>query len=209
MKKALLIVDVQNDFCPGGALAVPDGNKVVKPVNRMLEYFGAFGKSRPSWFIAASMDWHPDSHCSFKEQGGLWPPHCVQNTDGAYLHPDLNISPWSSMVFKKGFERDKDSYSAFGGSVNLSYMGTFGLNFSLEEVLKKLNVEKVYICGLATDYCVKATALDAVSKGFKTYLLTDACRAVNVKPGDDIRALSEIANAGIEFTTTDEVIRDE
>lgn len=206
MKKALLIVDVQNDFCPGGALAVPNGDRVIEPLNRIISHLSLFPGAK-GWLIVASRDWHPAEHCSFKEQGGLWPPHCIQDTSGACLHRNLNVHTLNGVVVEKGFKRNEDSYSAFGGSVVLSHMGTFGIRFSLEEILKKLTIEGVYIGGLATDYCVKATALDAVRNGFKTYLLTDACRAVNVKPGDEALALNEMANAGVEFTTTGEVIR--
>lgn len=206
MKKALLIVDVQNDFCPGGALAVPGGDQVIPPLNRIISYLAPFPGAK-GWLIVASRDWHPAEHCSFKEQGGLWLPHCIQDTNGACLHRDLDVHALNSVVFDKGYQRDKDSYSAFGGSIVLSHMGTFGLRFSLEEILRKLNIRELHVGGLATDYCVKATALDAIKLGFKTYLLTDACRAVNVKRGDDVRALNEMLIAGVEFTTTDEVIR--
>ncbi|MBI4158133.1 MAG: isochorismatase family protein [Candidatus Yanofskybacteria bacterium] len=196
MKKALLIVDIQNDFCPGGALAVPDGDKVIPPLNKMILYV----QKNDDWRIRTSRDWHPVDHCSFQEQAGPWPPHCVQNTPGAEFHPSFLLTA-KVVIISKGIFKDKDEYSLFGGICLRPDDWPLSANALL------WGCDEVYIGGLAIDYCVKATALDAVKLGFKTYLLTDACRAVNVKPGDDIRALSEMANAGVEFTHTEEVIR--
>lgn len=197
LKKALLIIDVQNDFCPGGALAVPNGNQVVAPLNRAITHAMA-----NSWLVVASRDWHPSQTIHFKEFGGLWPVHCVQNTSGAEFHPSLNL-PEGTIVVSKGMNNQDDGYSLFEG-VNLRENDW---PLSLSSVIMLYNCREVYVGGLATDYCVKATALDAVKKGFKTYLLLDACRAVNVNPGDGIKALSDMINAGVEFVTTDEVIR--
>ena len=194
MKKALLIVDVQNDFCPGGTLAVPNGDQVIKPLNRVAEYARANG-----WVITASRDWHPRQTTHFEKFGGRWPVHCVQNTYGAEFHPSLRL-PSTTVVISKGIY--DDGYSLFegfhlrkdGGNLVTSW---FFLN----------NCDEVYIGGLATDYCVKATALDAVKNGLKTYLLFDACRAVNINPGDGDRAIEEMIRAGVIITTTDKVLR--
>lgn len=194
MKKALLIVDVQNDFCPGGALAVPDGDRVVEPLNNMIEYAGQNG-----WFVFASKDWHPPETNHFKEFGGIWPKHCVQRTHGAKLNPNLKTR-LSTIIICKATRADENGYSAFDGT-------TF-LGVSLESIIRNIyyNINELYIGGLATDYCVKATALDAVKKGFKTYLLFDACRAVNINPGDEGGALEEMNDAGVIITTTQEVL---
>ncbi|OGN08952.1 MAG: hypothetical protein A3J46_05670 [Candidatus Yanofskybacteria bacterium RIFCSPHIGHO2_02_FULL_41_11] len=202
MKKALLIVDVQNDFCPGGALAVPDGDQVIEPLNRVIVLRAIIS----DWLVIPSRDWHPADHCSFKEQGGLWPPHCVQGTVGASFHPNLLLLLSSiERGIRKGFRQDEDSYSAFDGSMALDW----DKFTSLEKFLRQKEVTEVYIGGLATDYCVKATALDAVKKGFKTFLLLDACRAVNVNPGDGDSAVDEMSEAGVIITNTVMVINGE
>lgn len=201
-KKALLIIDVQNDFCPGGALAVPNGDQVIEPLNKMVEY-ATESANRADWVIFASRDWHPRKTKHFKKWGGTWPIHCVANTPGAEFHPELKIEfpEFGVIDISKGTRPDEDGYSAFEGETSPND------RFSLETCLRYFKVKETYIGGLATDYCVKATALDSVNKSFKTHLLIDACRAVNVNPGDELRALSDMANAGVEFTTTDEVIR--
>lgn len=198
MKKALIVVDVQNDFCPGGALAVTDGYKVVPPLNEIIRY----ARSQ-KWFIAASKDWHPSDHCSFNTQGGPWPPHCVKNTPGAQFNPYLIIEPnFKETIFLKGFEKDKDSYSAFGGVVAINW----NLFVDLEEVLRERGVKEIYVGGLATDYCVKETALDGIKKGFRVYILLDACRAVNVKLGDSLKAVMEMKDVGVIITSTEKVL---
>ena len=203
MKKALLIVDVQNDFCPGGALAVPNGDQVVAPLNKMLAHvrktaLWRWGSSK-DWILFASRDWHPRQTTHFAEFGGQWPVHCVQNTPGAEFHSQLNIGI-DVFVISKATKPDEDGYSPFQGTVRGEV--------PFQQLLNFFDVESIYIGGLATDYCVKAAAIDAVKMGFETYLLQDACRAVNIKPGDDVRALNEMLIAGVEFTTTEEVIRD-
>ncbi len=174
---ALLIVDVQNDFCPGGALPVPEGDLVVPVLNRWIAQAEARGIP-----VFASRDWHPNNHISFKGRGGPWPPHCVQGTPGAAFHPDLKL-PRDVRIVSKAKHPDKDSYSAFGGT-------------DLADRLRRANVKNVWIGGLAQDYCVRATALDALQHGFKTHLITDATRAVNVRPDDGQNALEEIRQAG-------------
>jgi len=170
--KALLIVDVQNDFCPGGALAVPAGDSVVPVINRMLTYFDV---------VVASKDWHPPKSVHFD----TWPPHCIQNTGGAEFHPQLQ-SDRIQQVFIKGTRDKDDGYSAFEAT-----------NLDLCTYLKGRNVTDLYITGLATDYCVKASALDATKNGFHTRVVTDAVAAVNVKPDDGKNALDEMQRAGI------------
>lgn len=191
MNKALLIVDVQNDFCPGGSLVVADGDKVVEPINKMIEH-----AEKNGWLVLASRDWHPPVTKHFKDFGGIWPVHCVQNTKGAEFHPDLKIT--TATVVSKATKPDEDGYSSFDGQTKS--------DVCLEEHLRVNGVEEVYICGLATDYCVKAGALDAVKKEFKTHLLLDACRAVNLQPDDGHKAVVEMASAGILITTTEEVL---
>jgi len=175
---ALIMVDVQNDFCPGGALAVREGNLVVKPLNFAQKFFR---------HIFATRDWHPEDHCSFMGRGGPWPPHCIQNTRGARFHPDLEIPP--AWVISKAFEKDKDAYSGFQGT-------------DLEARLKREGTKRVFVGGLATDYCVRATALDALNAGFEVVLLGDAIRGVDVKPGDSEKAVNELKEKGIKFAKT-------
>ena len=174
---ALLIVDVQNDFCPGGALAVRDGDAVVPVLNRWVAEAETNGVP-----VFASRDWHPANHVSFKERGGPWPPHCVEGTRGAAFHPDLRL-PRNVQIISKAMDPDADSYSAFGGT-------------DLAGRLRRAQVKTVWIGGLAQDYCVRATALDAIREGFEVHVITDATRAVNLRPGDGDRALDEIRNAG-------------
>ena len=172
---ALVIVDVQNTFCPGGTLPVANGDDVVAPLNRVLPLF-APGR------VFATQDWHPHDHCSFAARGGPWPPHAVQNTPDADLHSGLDKSRIAAVV-QKGTTADRDAYSGFD-------------NTDLAERLRALGVSRVFVGGLATDYCVKATALDAREAGFDVVVLEDACRAVNVAPGDGERALAEMEAAG-------------
>jgi nicotinamidase/pyrazinamidase len=181
---ALVLVDIQNDFCPGGALAVPEGDSIVDVVNKIMPEFA---------LVISTRDWHPANHISFKERGGRWPPHCVQNTPGAELHPALDQSS-IAYHFRKAYAADRDAYSGFEG--------TDESGRTLDEVLKSHGVKKLYIAGLATDYCVLATTLDAVKNGYDTYAITDAMRAVNEKPGDDVKALDKMARSGAHLVTT-------
>ncbi len=178
---ALLVVDVQKDFLPGGALAVARGDEVLAPLNRALRAFERAG--RP---IYASRDWHPAHHCSFKARGGPWPPHCVAGTPGAGFADGLAL-PASAVVVSKASTPDADAYSAFGGT-------------DLAVRLHHDGVRRVVVGGLATDYCVLNTVLDARAAGFEVLVLTDAVRAVEVRPGDGERALDTMrkANARLE-----------
>jgi nicotinamidase/pyrazinamidase len=185
---ALILVDIQNDFCPGGALAVPEGDQIVEAVNRLAPSFN---------FVAATRDWHPADHISFKPQGGVWPPHCVQDTRGAELHPNLDRSG-IDLIAHKGYSPDRDTFEGLQ-AVNES-------GDSLDNILKGRGVSSIYVAGLATDYCVKATVLDALKKGFRVFAVTDAMRAVNLEPGDNARALQEMQKAGAHLVTSDQVL---
>jgi nicotinamidase/pyrazinamidase len=178
-KRALIVVDVQNDFCPGGALAVAQGDEVVAPLNKLIEEFLEQGEP-----VFKSRDWHPEVTRHFAAYGGTWPVHCVQNTKGAEFHPDL-IDDMHIRVISKGLG-DEDSYSAFDGT-------------DLALQLQRLGVEEVWVGGLATDYCVKNTVLDALNEGFRVRALKEAMRPVEVKPGDGERAIAEMQNAGAEI----------
>ena len=178
---ALVMVDLQNDFCPGGTLAVPDGNQVVYVLNDYIARFSV--KQTP---IFATRDWHPMHHVSFKERGGPWPPHCIQGTKGADFHHDLKL-PYGVEIISKGFLTEKDAYSGFEGT-------------NLRARLIDKNVKRVFVGGLAIDYCVKQTVLDALKNGFETYLLVDAVRGVNVKPDDGEKAVREMVRAGANQT---------
>jgi nicotinamidase/pyrazinamidase len=170
---ALIVVDVQNDFCAGGALAVPDGDAVIEPINRLAQQVP---------FVVATRDWHPPNHLSFAEQGGPWPVHCVRDTNGAQLHPELDSSRIDAII-DAGREPEHEGYSGFEHT-------------DLEQVLRDRSVDTVHVAGLALDYCVKETALDARRAGFDVVLHREATRAINVNEGDDDRALEELGAAG-------------
>jgi nicotinamidase/pyrazinamidase len=182
---ALLLVDVQNDFCPGGALAVPEGDRVVPLLSRAAARFSALGLP-----VYASRDWHPADSTHFKTHGGLWPVHCVQGTPGARLHPDLAL-PSSTMIVTTGSSRTDEGYSAMEGIVA-------GGQTMLEDLAAR-GVTHLYVGGLATDYCVKHSVLDALAQGIRVTVLEDAIRAVNVNPGDGERAIEEMRAAGAAF----------
>lgn len=180
---ALIIVDVQNDFCPGGALPVPRGNEVIPILNKYIEVFNS--KKLP---IYATRDWHPENHISFKTRGGTWPPHCIQGTWGAQFHPNLNILPYTTII-SKATDPNKEAYSGFEGT-------------NLEANLKSKRVKRVFIGGLATDYCVKETVMDALKIGFETILLEDASRGVDIV--DSEKAINEmILNGAIAIKFED------
>ena len=182
---ALLIVDVQNDFCPGGALGVRDGDRVIEPLNRAIARFSAEGLP-----IFATRDWHPPVTKHFHQYGGIWPVHCVQGTAGARLHHGLRLPP-DVVMLSKGTDPERDSYSAFDAA---TADGTL-----LEKLLEEQGVEHLYIGGLATDYCVKASALEALLIGKKVSVLTDAVAGVDLGPGDSDRALEAIRQGGGEL----------
>jgi nicotinamidase/pyrazinamidase len=203
-KAALVIVDVQNDFIPGGALAVREGDLIVPVINMLQEKFD---------HVLATQDFHPADHGSFaanhvgKAPGELidlagltqilWPVHCVQGTKGADFHHDLIRDKWE-LVFQKGKNPEVDSYSGFFDNARRGDTG-------LGDYLKKQGTEQVFVCGLALDYCVKFTALDAQSLGFETFLITDATRAVNLHAGDGDTAISELKAAGVKVLTSKDI----
>jgi nicotinamidase-related amidase len=183
---ALLIIDFQNDFCPGGALAVEGGDEIAAPIRRLVQS-GRFET------VVATRDWHPANHSSFDREGGPWPVHCVQGTPGAELHESLGDVHLDGVV-DVGREPEDEGYSGFEHS-------------DLAELLRSRGVERVAVCGLATDYCVRASALDAVAEGFDVTLVEDAVRAVDVQPGDGQRAIEEVRDAGARVARSGELLR--
>jgi len=182
-KKALIIVDVQNDFFSGGALPVPKGDEVVPVINELIE-------KNNFDLIVATLDWHPENHCSFIENGGQWPKHCVQNTFGAAFHPKLKVDKnW--IIVKKAFLPEKDAYSGFEGKDDLGK--------GLAEILKIHQIRKIVVVGLATEYCVKATALEGIKYGFEVTVIKKGIRAVNVHPDDEEKAIEEMKKVGIKI----------
>jgi nicotinamidase/pyrazinamidase len=179
---ALVIVDVQNDFCPGGSLPIDDGDAVVPVINRWIRAAQKSGAK-----IVASRDWHPPNHASFRKSGGPWPSHCVQGTTGAEFHADLEL-PDDTQIVSKGAHRDEAGYSAV-------------YHTGLADDLRQTGIRRAFIAGLAADVCVRATALDALRAGFEVHLIEDATRAVDPDAGQ--RAITEMSQAGIQFEHTD------
>ncbi len=202
--RLLLIIDVQNDFCPGGSLAVEEGDAVVPVINMVIPFFPA---------AAATQDWHPEDHVSFASSHSgrkvldtvdaqgirqvLWPDHCVQGTRGAELHPRLDTRG-IGLVLRKGMRRTLDSYSAFFENDRRTETG-------LKYYLKGLGIKEVFLCGLATDYCVFYSAMDARKLGFKAVLIRDACRGVDFPKGNVAKALEEMREAGVRMTDSKEL----
>jgi len=184
---ALLIVDVQRDFCPGGALAVPHGDTVVPVLNRCIA--AAVRERMP---VYASRDWHPSMSRHFKAHGGAWPPHCVQETEGARFHPALQL-PADAIVITKGDTIDAEGYSALEGRTPEGRL--------FADDLRARGIAHLYVGGLATDYCVRASVVAARDAGFEVSVLTDAVAAIDLKPGDADRALAEMHDAGATVTT--------
>lgn len=205
MKKALIVVDVQNDFMPEGALSVPDSDRIIPLINKLIPEFE---------FIVATKDWHPGNHGSFasnhsgKKVGDivdlagikqfLWPEHCIQNTKGSEFYEELNISGINA-VFEKGTNPMVDSYSGFFDNGRKQSTG-------LDDYLKKYGIKQVYIVGVATDYCVKFTALDAVVLGYETFLIVDGCSGVNINIGDVDNAIDEMRKYNVKCTTSSEIL---
>jgi nicotinamidase/pyrazinamidase len=192
--EALLIVDVQNDFCAGGALAVPEGDAVVPVVNRLARGVAARGG-----LVFASRDWHPRQTTHFSAMGGPWPVHCVAGTPGAQFHPGLQL-PDGTLVVTKGEDPGDHGYSAFEGSLPDGV--------PLEAALRARGVERLLVAGLATDYCVKHSALDALGAGFAVTVVEDAVRGVEVHPGDTRDALDALRAAGAGLATSTELLGD-
>ena len=181
-QSALLVVDIQKDFCAGGALAAPGGDDIIPAVNRHL------GDARARKIaVYATRDWHPKKTSHFKEYGGAWPPHCVQGTPGAQFHPDLKLPP-GAIIVNKGDDPDRHGYSAFDGHTSDGK--------SLLDDLRDRSITRVYVMGIATDYCVRESAFDALRAGLEVRVLSDAIAGIDVHPGDTQRALDEIAAAG-------------
>lgn len=187
MNSALLVVDVQRDFCPGGALAVEEGDQVADPANQLIDFFSDNG-----WPIFFTRDWHPGNHCSFKANGGPWPPHCIADTVGAEFHGALYV-PEKANIVSKATRQDMDAYSGFDGT-------------DLAALLEEQGIDAVVVAGLATDYCVKHTALDAIRFGFSVTVVADAIRAVNVKPDDGRCAIKHMQLRGVQFSETNGLI---
>ena len=179
-KKALIVVDVQNDFCPGGSLAVANGDQVIAPLNELIKEF--LDRGEP---VFKTRDWHPARTKHFTAYGGIWPVHCVQNTPGAQFCAGLSDDPRINVI-SKGVDESADGYSAFDGT-------------NLARILHEQDVEQIWVGGLATDYCVKHTVLDALKEGFEVKALADAMRAVNINRNDGAQAIAEMRTAGAEI----------
>lgn len=181
----LMVVDVQHDFLEGGALGIPRGSSVIAPLNHALDVFTAHRLP-----VIATRDWHPANHCSFHERGGPWPPHCIQDTHGAAFHPSLHL-PADAIIVSKGTDPAHEAYSGFEGT-------------DLAAILRRLGCRRLWIGGLATDYCVRASGRDALAAGFEVVVIEDGVCAVDVTPGDGARALEELRRGGarMEVSTT-------
>jgi len=185
-RPALLVVDLQTDFCPGGALGVPDGDAIIPRVNKTVALFERRGLP-----ILFTRDWHPRETKHFKEFGGAWPSHCIQGTKGARFHPDL-VLPKGALILSKGMDPEQDSYSGFQAFTDNGR--------DMESTLHELEVDQLFICGLATDYCVRATTLDGLRRGLTIRVLRDAIRGVDMKPGDSEIAIKEMRVHGAQFS---------
>jgi len=187
LRRALLVVDVQRDFCKGGALAVIGADEVVPKLNAVIDLF-----TRASIPIFFTRDWHPSNHMSFKTRGGPWPPHCIQGSQGAAFHPGLRVPP-GAVVIDKGTEPDYEAYSGFQGT-------------DLKDRLKGDSVDEILIGGLTTDYCVRETTLDGLGYGLSVSVLEDCVRGVNLNAGDAVKALREIAAKGARLVQSSLVL---
>jgi nicotinamidase/pyrazinamidase len=183
----LLIVDMQNDFMPWGSLPVPDADKIIPVLNSYIEIFSKKGLP-----VFASRDWHPPNHCSFKENGGKWPSHCVQHTEGAEFAKGL-ILPKETVVISKATTPEKEAYSALQDT-------------ELADLLRQNHINRCFVGGVATEYCVLSTVLDLLDLGYETYVLKDAIKAVNINPGDEEKALEEMRKKGALFITKESLV---
>ena len=184
---AMIVVDLQNDFLPGGSLPVPQGDQVLPSINKAIEKI--HGKGLPLFF---TRDWHPMNHCSFQSQGGLWPPHCIAETDGAAFAPGLKLPP-DAVLISKATLPDQDAYSGFQGT-------------DLDRLLRERRIQRLFVGGLATDYCVLNTVKDGLKLGYQVCLLLDAVRAVDVRSGDGEQALKEMKKLGAVLIETAEMV---
>jgi nicotinamidase/pyrazinamidase len=186
-KHALLVVDIQQDFYPGGSMAVEESDRVIEPTNQLIDWFDS-----QEWPIYFTRDWHPENHCSF-DPDGPWPPHCIAGTPGAQFHPDLHV-PGRAHIISKATDPEQDAYSGFDGT-------------NLLQQLKEQEVDSVVVAGLTTDYCVKMTALDAHRLGFNVQVAIDAVRAVNAKIGDGRRAIIHMQLRRIHFDDAEVIVK--
>ena len=184
---ALIVVDVQNDFCPGGSAAVEDGDVVARKMSDLALNF----RSKEAR-VFVTQDWHSASHKSFTDNGGIWPTHCVRGTDGAKLHPDLKL-PIGTSIVRKGADDQSDAYSGFDGT-------------NLDAHLKRLDIRRVFVGGLSTEYAVQHTVYEALQKGYSAYVVTDGISAINANPDDDQRALDSMLMSGAQSVTTAELM---
>ncbi len=175
---SLIIVDMQNDFMPGGALPIENALSIIPKINKYIDIF-----SRSGALIVATRDWHPPNHISFKTSGGPWPPHCIQNTKGAEFVSDMKL-PRNTIIISKAVHPEKEAYSGFDGT-------------ELDSVLRSYNIRRVFIAGVATDYCVKATAVDAFKHGYETFVLSDGIRGVDIPKGSIEKAIRELLELGV------------
>lgn len=187
-KYALIVVDLQIDFCPGGALGISAGDSIIPVINDLIDIFHAHNLP-----IIFSRDFHPVDHMSFIDGGGIWPKHCVKGTEGSDFHPLLTI-PSDSRIISKATEKDREAYSAFDGT-------------ELSQILRNEKVTCIIICGLATDYCVKFTALDGIEEGFRVIVVQDAVRGVEVAEGDINKAFEKMKDAGVIVSSSTELKR--
>lgn len=186
-KDALIIVDMQNDFMPPeGALPVPNALAIIPMINRYIEIFNSNGA-----LIVATRDWHPPNHISFKTRGGPWPPHCVQGTKGAEFHPNLRL-PYNVVIVSKAYDENTEAYSGFEKT-------------ELDQLLRVRGIRRVFICGVATDYCVKATTLDAIRLGYIVFVLMDAIKGVDIPRGSVEKAINEMLNEGAVLASIQDI----
>jgi len=185
---ALIVVDMQNDFMPSGILPVKDADKIVPVLNEYINKFSE--KGQPVFF---TRDWHPENHISFKGYGGIWPPHCVQETEGAKFHKDLIIPSDNKFIISKGTSKDFDAYSGFQGTV-------------LNDLLKERGIKRVFVGGVATDYCVKNTVLGAINLGYQVFLLSDAIKGVDINPDDSKKAINLMLSKGVVLINIQKII---
>ncbi|UCE04885.1 MAG: nicotinamidase [bacterium] len=190
--KALLVVDIQNDFCPGGALGVREGDQIIATVNKYVDLF-----QKNQFPVFVSRDWHPEDSKHFKESGGPWPPHCVRNTKGAEFHPDFLV-PDEAIILSKGTDPEMDGYSVFEAhdSINKPFI----------DLLKEMGIDELYIAGIATDYCVRMTSLDAFKNSYKVNVLTDAIKGVDEQ--DSKHAIDEIVAKNGKLKIFSEVLKE-
>lgn len=184
---ALIVVDMQKDFMPDGALPVPEGDKIVPILNQYIQLFA--DKGNPVYF---TRDWHPPDHISFRGHGGIWPPHCVQDTEGAKFHPDLKIPLDNKFIISKGTSRDFDAYSGFQGTI-------------LDQLLKERGIKRLFVGGVATDYCVKNTVLGGLNLGYQVFVLEDAIKGVEANKGDIEKAVNQMLDKGAVFINYGEI----